>query len=298
MKRLNTHLSPRRPCALVFAIALGLATAPVTQAAPASDPPDPSIIVVDASEGMITFRFNDRLTATALGEWLGKQLEDELTQAGIVPPGDPHEPWKITIDIQGFTHRYKYTLSAVRGDHVLIPPPTDPNVCTCTSEVLGKKIREDFRNAVETLREPPPPPQPEEAPTPEPQPELLEPQHTTGAPATVEPPPSPPETPRQRPRKFGGFGIAGAVLMPAGLVSIGFGAVGVAKGSEQRTGDQFVYTVQHDTAGRRTLLGLGIASVALGVAFVIIDQKVCRKKPTGCRHIAARDHAGRPAFRF
>src|SRR5690606_33290899 len=170
---------------------------------------------------------------------------------------------------------------------VPVGAPATFRSCACASDDLFLDIESQVQSVLGAL---------EQAAAPPPAPALLPAPPASQATAAT---PSTPADAGGRASELGALGILGAVLMPLSVIPLAFGAHGIARGTEIEVGEQGSTYERYDTAGRRALLGIGIAGFLIGATLVGIDQGVCRKRPQGCRRVRPSMALGLgPALRF
>ena len=201
--------------------------------------------------------------AALLPQWLAER--NPTVGPAIALPG--HEQW-IAVEITGATYDYRVIVTAIRDGEPL-EPIAKPLACECNSESLLALIDHEIADAIERLRSFAPANEPARAetePETEPQPEPT---------TTVTPPP--------RLWQLSRLGIAGVATGAFGLLAIG-GGVSLLVAEEREIPGRTKYDRELDPLGY-TVLSVGLAALAGGVAMVVID---------GARLHRNHDRLGRP----
>lgn len=206
--------------------------------------------------------------------WL-KQSSDNVFRQHAIPevPPDEEPPWKIRVEVSGHAYAYRSSVTLVKAGAKEGPPP--PLVeCTCTTEDFLRSVEERMHALV----------RPELAPSPRP-PSLLPVTSNRNTDPVVAPSPAPLDdtSPQARRGGFGGFGIAGVVVTAAGLGAFGYGLDRRVRDGERVDRPAGDMVLHYRTPGTDAAFGIGIAAVGIGVALIVVDQAVCKKRPRGCR---------------
>jgi len=244
---------------------------------------EPAAPAVAAGGGMVEIVVEETYAYEDLQISLQDLAERALKEEAVVFPGEADAPWRIRIELLGLTRDYRFTISARRGDTVVVAQG-EHRPCACnTNEVLmlmDKELRQVIdhlkRSAADAAKARAAAAAAVPEPQPEPEPQPLEP----------EPQLSPPER-----GGFGALGIVGTVLGAGGLGMLIAGAVEAGKGEVREEGPEGTTIRDHHTAATDALMGVGAGVIAAGIVLIVVDQVVCKKRPRGCRASRGSEHA-------
>jgi len=259
---------------LTFVLALGLAQ-PV-QSTASSDFVRPP---VSDTSGMIEIRVGGQLAHERVEKWLLTSTERVATQTQLAA-SESLDGWTFHVDVSGSAYAYELAVYATRGDTEV--GAVAPQLCECKSDVFTETVEQRLTDLIAEVQRVSASAA-EEAP-PEPTTATTDPLPSQGSPPPdPEPSGSPPPSARGKLGVVGGVGIATTIL---GAPAFAYGLTRAIQGTDRSAFPQGEDLTHWQTPTTNALLGVGAVLIAGGVAMILVDQLVCKRRPPGCKKIS------------
>lgn len=236
----------------------------------AAAPAAPLGVTVNGAGGSVIIDVVDPFTRSHAAEPL-RTKTNALLEALAAKPTPLAGPWTARMEVRGHLRNFEVNLLATGPGGRTIQ--AEPIACACLYDELPNTIEPHLRSLLEqfednTVTAAATPPSPQAMPVEEP------PSTSTRESSVVGP---------ARRKGLGALGGVGVGLLAVGTAGAVIGIVRAAQGTDVRSGELSQQTITYQTP---TSIGLGIAGgamMAAGLAMLVIDQTVCRRRPPGCR---------------